>query len=90
MRDYYQTCMDTETIEERSLADLQEILRRLGGWPVVEGDDWRGEEGFLWHELSIRAAEEGFGTSSLISVGQSLVSIVSQTLQQHSQVSPPT
>ena len=36
MRDYYQTCMDTETIEERSLADLQEILARLGGWPVVE------------------------------------------------------
>ena len=85
MRDYYQTCMDTETIEERSLADLQEILSRLDGWPVVEGDDWEGEEGFLWHELSIRAAQEGFGTSSIIRIGQ-VGSIVSQTLQLQSQI----
>ena len=81
MRDYYQTCMDTETIEERSLADLQEILARLGGWPVVEGEDWQGEEGFLWHELSIRAAQEGFDTSRIISIGQSLVNIDSKALQ---------
>ena len=90
MRDYYRICMDTETIEERSLADLQEILTRLGGWAVVEGEDWEGEEDFLWQELSVRAAQEGFGTSSFISVGQSLVSFVSITLQPHSQVSPPT
>ena len=62
--------MDTETIEERSITDLQEILKRLGGWPVVEGDDWKGEEGFLWHELSIKAAQEGFDTSRIISIGQ--------------------
>ena len=81
MRDYYQTCMDTETIEERSLADLQEILTRLGGWAVVEGEDWEGEEGFLWHELSIRAAQEGFDTSRIISIGQALVNIDSKALQ---------
>ena len=81
MRDYYQTCMDTETIEERSLADLQEILTRLGGWPGVEGEDWEGEEGFLWHELSIRAAQEGFDTSRIISIGQALVNIDSKALQ---------
>ena len=66
MRDYYRICMDTETIEERSLADLQEILTRLGGWAVVEGEDWEGEEGFLWHELSVRAAQEGFDTSRIL------------------------
>ena len=62
--------MDTETIEERSITDLQEILRRLGGWPVVEGDGWEGEEGFLWHELSIRAAQEGFQHSRILNIGQ--------------------
>ena len=89
MRDYYQTCMDTESIEERSITDLQEILKRLGGWPVVEGDDWQGEEGFLWHELSIKAAQEGFDTSRIISIGQA-GNIVSQTLHQQSQVCPRT
>ena len=81
--------MDTESIEERSITDLQEILKRLGGWPVVEGDDWQGEEGFLWHELSIKAAQEGFDTSRIISIGQA-GNIVSQTLQQQSQVCPRT
>ena len=81
--------MDTETIEKRSLTDLQQILGRLGGWPVVEGEDWQGE-GFLWHELSISAAEEGFDTSRIISIGQA-GNIDSETLvQQQSQVCPPT
>ena len=75
MRDYFQTCMDTETIEERSLTDLRQILRRLGGWPVVEGEDWQGE-GFLWHELSISAAEEGFDTSRIISIGQAVRPVI--------------
>ena len=89
MRDYYQTCMDTETIEERSLTDLQQILSRLGGWPVVEGEGWKGEESFLWWELSVRAAREGFDTSKIISIGQAGY-IGGQTLQQQSQVWPPT
>ena len=74
--------MDTETIEERSLTDLQEILSRLGGWPVVEGDGWEGEEGegevFPWYELSMRAAKEGFGTDKILSVGRA-GNVVSET-----------
>ena len=36
VRRLYTTCMDTEAIEERSVTDLQDILARLGGWPVVQ------------------------------------------------------
>ena len=61
--------MDTDTIEERSVSDLQEIIRRLGGWPVLEGDDWKGQEDFRWHELSIKAAKEGFDTDRILSIG---------------------
>ena len=61
--------MDTDTIEERSVSDLQEILKRLGGWPVLEGDDWKGQEDFRWHELSIKAAKEGFDTDRILSIG---------------------
>ena len=74
--------MGTETTEERSLPDLQEILSRLGGWPVVEGDGWEGEEGegevFPWYELSMRAAKEGFGTDKILSVGRA-GNVVSET-----------
>ena len=61
--------MDTDTIEERSVSDLQEILKRLGGWPVLEGDDWKGQEDFRWYELSIKAAKEGFDTDRILSIG---------------------
>ena len=77
--------MDTETIEERSLTDLQDLLTRLGGWPVVDGEGWEGEEGkeeegevFPWYELSMRAAKEGFGTDKILSVGRA-GNVVSET-----------
>ena len=71
VRNLYKSCMDTERIELRSVTELRDLLDRLGGWPVVEGEDWQGE-GFLWHELSIRAAEEGFDSSRIISIGQAV------------------
>ena len=63
--------MDTQTIEQRSLTDLQEILSRLGGWPVLEGEQWQSEEDFRWEELSSRAAKEGFNTDRILSIGRS-------------------
>ena len=68
MRLLYQTCMDTETVEERSLQDLEQIIsRELGGWPVVDGDQWRGD--FSWEELSIQAARQGFDSDTILTCG---------------------
>ena len=70
MRELYQTCMDSQTIEERSLTELEELLGRLGGWPVVEGDSWVGEDQEnYWHQLSVTAARQGFDTESIITAG---------------------
>ena len=40
VRRLYRSCMDTERIEKESLGKLVELVDRLGGWPVVEGDQW--------------------------------------------------
>ena len=40
--------MDTERIEDSSVADLKEMLARLGGWPVLEGDSWDDEVSSHW------------------------------------------
>lgn len=61
--------MDTEGIEEKSVTDLKEIISRLGGWPVLEGDKWSGED-FKWWEMSMKAAAEGLGTDRIISIGR--------------------
>ena len=40
VRRLYRSCMDTERIEKESVGKLVELVDRLGGWPVVEGDQW--------------------------------------------------
>jgi len=68
VRNYYHSCMDKETIEKNSVNDLKEIVAKIGGWPVLEGQNWNGEN-FKWHELSIRASDEGLNSDRMISIG---------------------
>ena len=68
VRNLYQTCMDTETIEKNSVNDLKEIVGNIGGWPVLQGEKWTGEN-FKWHELSIKASDEGLSSDRMISIG---------------------
>jgi len=42
--------MDKEGIEKMGVEPLKLILRRLGGWPALEGDKWQAEEGYVWYE----------------------------------------
>ena len=62
--------MDTETLKRQGLTELQEIIGRLGGWPVVEGEEWKGEENFKWYELSSKAAGEGHSVGDIINIGK--------------------
>ena len=43
----FQSCMDRRTIEENGLEPLKVILRKMGGWPLLEGEKWQ-EEGYTW------------------------------------------
>ena len=61
--------MDKDYIEKNSVKHLKEILSRLGGWPVVEGDNWSGDN-FTWWQLSMKAAPEGFDTNQIIGIGK--------------------
>ena len=36
-----------------------EVLKELGGWPVLEGSKWNGD-GFKWYEQMYRHREIGF------------------------------
>merc|ERR1711981_850434 len=68
VRNYFQACMDTKGIEEKSVEHLKALLDDIGGWPVLMGDNWRGEN-FKWHELSMKASDKGFSSDRMISIG---------------------
>ena len=42
--------MSSDIIENRREEPLLELLRNLGGWPVLMGDKWTGEK-FDWVEV---------------------------------------
>ena len=65
VKSLYQSCMNQEKIEERGLATLKNILKKLGGWPLLEGDNWN-QEGFRWFNLVYNFREVGFSVDYLV------------------------
>ena len=61
--------MNVESIEEKSLEFLKDMISNLGGWPVVEGDRWSGDD-FNWWKISIVAANMGFDFDSIITISK--------------------
>lgn len=66
-RRFYKACMNESAIEENSLPLMKSKLKSLGGWPILEGENW-SEDGFNLEDSLVSSLEEGFPTTSLFSV----------------------
>jgi len=60
----FQSCMDKETIETAGLEPLKLILKKMGGWPLLEGPAWN-EEGYKWYEMTYKFRENGYSVDYL-------------------------
>lgn len=49
----------TAAIEARGAKPLLEMLRRLGGWPVLDGNNW-DEAAFSWKDSVYRFRDAGY------------------------------
>jgi len=61
----FQSCMDKETIEAAGLEPLKVILKKLGGWPLLEGPAWN-EKGYKWYEMNYKFRENGYSVDYLV------------------------
>jgi len=61
----FQSCMDKETIEAAGLEPLKLILKKMGGWPLLEGPAWK-EEGYKWYEMTYKFRENGYSVDYLV------------------------
>lgn len=52
-------------IEEKGLEPLVNILRTLGGWPVLEGDAWK-EDNFNWKDSVYKFRTKGYSVDYFI------------------------
>lgn len=59
-------CLNKTIIEDRGIKPLADILESYGGWPVVKGDLWTGEN-FNWLDMIKRFRQAGLDTSIIFS-----------------------
>ena len=59
--------MRVETIESRGLEPLLNVLKALGGWPLLEGEAWNSVAGkFSWFSLVSRFRQLGYSVDYLL------------------------
>ncbi|RCN36144.1 hypothetical protein ANCCAN_17981 [Ancylostoma caninum] len=46
---YYQKCLDEEELERTGLTAIKEIVDWVGGWPTLQGHNWK-EWNYSWEE----------------------------------------
>ena len=65
VKSVYQSCMDTQTIESRGVQPLLNVLKAMGGWPLLEGPAW-SETDFKWFSLVWRFRQLGYSVDYLL------------------------
>ena len=43
--------MNEEKQNELGFKPLKEILSKVGGWPILEGNEWTGKDFNLWNQI---------------------------------------
>lgn len=63
----------TESIEDRGLKPINDIMDSMGGWPAVKGDNW-DEKSWTWQKSILDCRKKGYSNDYLIdfSVGTDL------------------
>ena len=61
----FQSCMNKDIIEERGVGPLINVLKAMGGWPLLEGPNWN-KEGFKWYEMVYRFRDMGYSVDYLV------------------------
>ncbi|XP_008194353.1 neprilysin-2 [Tribolium castaneum] len=63
----YQACMNTREIEANSVIKFKQLMKKLGGWPVIEGPDWDENE-FEWLATSYKFMKTGMTPDMLLNI----------------------
>lgn len=58
-KNLYKICMNETAIEENGLKTIRNVLKKLGGWPVLEGDAWQ-EATFDWKQTVYTSKKLGY------------------------------
>lgn len=63
----YRSCMNVDKIKALGMNQFREIVRKIGGWPMVEGEKWNATA-FNWIEMIRQMRSIGLSTNHLLNV----------------------
>ncbi|KAK4879936.1 hypothetical protein RN001_008082 [Aquatica leii] len=59
LKKIYKSCMNKTAIEQDGLTTIKSILKKLGGWPVLEGSHWN-DGNFDWRQSVYKFRKAGY------------------------------
>ncbi|KAF2892926.1 hypothetical protein ILUMI_13240 [Ignelater luminosus] len=65
----FKKCMNEEDIEKDGLTRIKEVIKEVGGWPVLDGESNLNEIKFDWIEVTYKLRELGYPFSIFFDVG---------------------
>lgn len=67
LKELYDECLNTTEIQENGLSDFMGILTSVGGWPVLDGDDYK-DDNVDWKNMTFLLQNMGYKVDYLISL----------------------
>ncbi|KAK4879929.1 hypothetical protein RN001_008075 [Aquatica leii] len=64
-KQFYNVCMNTNATEENNLKTAKNLLKKLGGWPIIEGASWN-EDDFDWKKQMYKFRRYGFDVNTFL------------------------
>ncbi|EDW13650.2 neprilysin-2 isoform X3 [Drosophila mojavensis] len=62
----YKACMNKTLIESLGATPIAKIAKSLGGWPLIEGDNWNKDDTWTWQEQVKKFRKAGFSMDYII------------------------
>jgi hypothetical protein len=60
VKNLYKSCMDTSGIDSRGIQPLKDLLKDLGGFPLIDEAAWDTDGSWAWPKFIVEAKKRGF------------------------------
>lgn len=88
----YQSCVDLDYVERLELVE-KDVLKELGGWPLIANEQKQEDVAFTWNEIGRIAGEYGISlfftfsiTQNLLNANENVILVGLKLLKKHTQL----